>query len=110
MWEGKRMKKITFMLEYGCIPIWVNSEKGELLCVGLPEDLEEHTELAELLEEIWKEYDALFINNSVEFSYRGFLTKEDEKRFDQKVFRAIDMLKEVAKGKYEIEVVYNVER
>lgn len=110
MWEGKRMKKITFMLEYGCIPIWVNSESGELLCVGLPEDLEEHTELAELLEEIWKEYDALFINNSVEFSYRRFLTKEDEKRFDQKVFRAIDMLKEVAKGKYEIEVVYNVER
>lgn len=104
------MKKITFMLEYGCIPIWVNSESGELLCVGLPEDLEKHTELAELLEEICNEHDELFINNFVEFSYRGFLTKEDEKRFDQKVFRAIDMLKEVAKGKYEIEVVYNVER
>ena len=104
------MKSITFMLEYGCIPIWVHSESGELICVGLPEDLEEHIELAQLLEEIWKEHDALFINNSVEFSYRGFLTEEDEKCFDQKVFRAIDMLKETAKGKYEIEVVYNVER
>lgn len=104
------MKKITFMLEYGCIPIWIHSESGELLCVGLPENLANHKDLAELLEEIWKEHDALFINNSVEFSYRGFLNKEDEKRFNQKVFQAIDMLKEAAKGKYEVEVDYNVER
>ncbi len=104
------MKSITFMLEYGCIPIWVHSESDELICVGLPEDLADNRELAELLEEIWKEHDALFINNSVEFSYRGFLTEEDEKCFDKKVFRAIDMLKEAAKGKYEIEVDYNVER
>ena len=100
------MQSITFMLEYGCIPTWVHSENGELTCVCLPEDLVDHRELAELLEEIWKEHDALFINNSVEFSYCGFLNKEDEKRFDPKVFRDIDMLKEVAKGKYEIEVFY----
>lgn len=104
------MQSITFMLEYGCIPIWVHSESGELLCVGLPEDLANHKDLAELLEEIWKEHDALFINTSVEFSYRGFLNKEDEKRFNQKVFQAIDMLKEAAKGKYEVEADYNVER
>ena len=103
------MKSITFMLEYGCIPIWVHNESGELLCVGLPEELEFHCELKKLLEEISKEYDALYINNSVEFSYQGFRTEEEEKLFEQKVYRAIKMVKEVSKGKYEFVADYYVE-
>ena len=69
------------MLEYGCLPIWVRNESGKLICAGLPEDLVHHYELEELLKEISKEYDALYINNSVEFSYQGFRTKEDETLF-----------------------------
>lgn len=98
------MKSITFMLEYGCLPIWVRNESGKLICAGLPEDLVHHYELEELLKEISKEYDALYINNSVEFSYQGFRTKEDETLFIQKVYRAVEMLKSVASGKYEIVV------
>lgn len=92
------------MLEYGCLPIWVRNESGKLICAGLPEDLVHHYELEELLKEISKEYDALYINNSVEFSYQGFRTKEDEILFIQKVYRAVEMLKSVASGKYEIVV------
>ena len=98
------MKKIIFLLEYGCIPIWVENEIGELIDVGLPEDLMSNIELKSLLEEIATEYDSLFINNSIEFSYRGFLSEEDEKNFDQKVHNAIKMLMNVAKGKYNVKV------
>lgn len=100
------MKSITFMLEYGCIPIWVDNKDGEPRTVGLPEDLEDNLELTQLLKEIMEEHDALFINNEIEFSFQDFSNEEEEKRFDQKVFKAIDMLKEVTQGKYEIIVDY----
>jgi len=101
------MKSITFMLEYGCIPIWVDNKNGEPRDVGLPEDLEDNLELAQLLKEIMEEHDALFINNKIEFSFQDFSTEEDKKRFEQKVFKAIDMLKDAAQGKYEIVVEYS---
>lgn len=98
------MKKIIFLLEYGALPIWVQSEDGELIYVGLPEDMTGNAELVNLIEEIAKEYDSLFINNSIEFSFRGFLSEEDEKCFDQKVHKAIGLLMEEAQGKYHVKV------
>ncbi len=95
------MNSIIFMLEYECIPVWVINERGGLVCAGLPEDLMNNRELERLLEEIAEEYDALYINNPIEFSYRGFQTKEDEMMFDKKVRKAIEMLKKEAAGKYE---------
>lgn len=97
------MKKIRFMLEYGCSPIWVLND-DTLICVGLPEDLSQNQELKELLESISIEYDSLFINNSIEFSYKGFLNDESEKNFDNKVKKAIKLLREAAKNKYIIEI------
>lgn len=98
------MKKIMFLLEYKCLPIWVYNKENELLCVELPDDMKDNVELDGLIKEIAEEYDSLFINNSVEFSFKGFASEEDEKRFDQKVHMAIDLLMREAKGKYDVVV------
>lgn len=98
------MKKIRFLLEYHCSPVWEYDDNNSLIDNGLPDDLLEDTELATLLESISDEYDSLFINNSVEFSYKGFSNSDDEKMFDEKIRKAIALLKESAEGKYTIEI------
>ena len=97
------MKKIRFMLEYHCSPIWV-LDGDSLIGVGLPKDMLDNEDLSELLETISREYDDLFINNSVEFSYKGFSCIDDEKKFDEKVERAVALLKKAAANKYIIEI------
>ncbi len=96
------MKKIRFMLEYGCSPIWVYNNNS-LIGVGLPEDLSDN-ELSALLDSISIEYDKLFINNSVEFTYKGFSCDIDEHLFDEKLRKAISLLKEKSKNQYLIEI------
>ena len=91
------------MLEYGCSPIWVLNNDS-LIGVGLPEDLSQNQELKELLESISIEYDSQFINNSIEFSYKGFLDDESEKKFDNKVKKAIKLLREAARKQYIVEI------
>ena len=97
------MKKIRFMLEYHCSPIWV-LDGDSLIGVGLPKDMLDNEDLSELLESISSEYDDLFINNSVEFSYKGFSCIDDEKKFDEKIGRAVALLKKAAVNKYIIEI------
>ena len=98
------MKKLRFMLEYGCSPVWVLNDDS-LINVGLPEDLSKNQKLAELLEAISIEYDSLFINNDIEFSYKGFLDADTEKKFDNKVKEAISLLRKEAGDKYIIEII-----
>lgn len=100
------MKIIKFMFDYGCVPVWVISEEGELVCAGLPEDLSGDKELVQLLYDIATEHMNLFINNDIEFAYKGFSNKEDEIAFNDKVYRVIELLKLVASHKYVIEVDY----
>ncbi len=96
------MKKIRFMLEYGCSPIWVY-DNNSLIGVGLPEDISDD-ELSVLLDSIAIEYDKLFINNSVEFTYKGFSSNIDEHLFEEKLKKAISLLKEKSKSRYIIEI------
>lgn len=97
------MKKIRFMLEYGCEPVWIY-DGDRLINAGLPADLAENAELAAIMKEISAAYDSHFINTPIEFSYKGFSSKEEENEFDKKLVRAIELLKKEAEGKYTIVV------
>lgn len=101
------MRKLTFMLEYGCIPIWIH-DGDELIGIGLPADLSCNKELSKLLNEISSEYDNLYINNSIEFSYKGFSNNAEENAFNDKVKRAISILESIVSNKYIIEIDENV--
>lgn len=96
------MKRIRFMLEYGCSPIWVY-DNNSLIGVGLPDDLFDN-ELSTLLNSISVEYDKLFINNSLEFTYKGFLSALEEKLFNEKLRKAISILEEMCKDRYSLEI------
>lgn len=76
------------MLEYGCSPIWV-LDNNSLIGVRLPEGLSKYEELSLLPNSISIEYDKLFINNSVEFTYKGFSSNSYEQLFEEKVKKAI---------------------
>ncbi|MDE6657644.1 MAG: hypothetical protein K2J88_03560, partial [Oscillospiraceae bacterium] len=92
---------------YNCSPIWVLNGDA-LIDVGLPEDLLQYQESARLLDEISTEYDSLFVNNEIEFAYKGFSSKEEEIAFDKKIRKAINLLKKVAGEKYMIQVDENI--
>ena len=103
------MKKIRFSPEYHCSPIWVIDEKGGLLVNGLPSELEKEKDLADLLEEIAKEFDSLFENNEVFFGYKGFTDESAKQTFSYKVDKAIELLSSKAGKSYLIQVEINVQ-
>lgn len=101
------MKKIKFMLEYQCSPIWVENEEGELLGNGLPCELATDYELSSLLDIIHKTFDDLYENNEVYFGYHGFSNKNEKEEFINQVNKAIDMLKRKAGNSYLIQIDLN---
>ena len=75
------MRKLQLQLEYGCYPIWSYDKKGVLIEDDFPRDDKPTERLEELKILISDEFDSTFINNTHEFSPKGFDSKEDAKRF-----------------------------
>ncbi len=96
------MKKLRYFFEYGSYPVWTYDEDGALIDNDLPEELRGCRELDDLLMSCAEKYDALFVNNPVQFHYRGFQTAEEEQAFDAAALKALQMLKKHAGNKYEI--------
>lgn len=98
------MKKLRFMLEYECYPIWIYDEKGEMLQNGLPDGLKNDKRLVSLLGEIHEEFDSLYENTNICFQYNGFATEFAKNEFFEKVNQAIDLIKDNAKNFYAVQV------
>ena len=75
------MNKITIDLEYGCYPVWIYHENGELAINDLPWELSEEKEIDEAFLEIQNIYDGLFVNCSAEPKYSGFKSEEEKLKF-----------------------------
>jgi hypothetical protein len=87
------LKKIKILLDYRCYPIWVYNEKDELISNDLIDELKNEKEIEELLDEIQKTYDSLFIDDGKEFAYKGFEDKTRKKEFLNKVSKAFKLIK-----------------
>lgn len=96
------MRKLRYFFEYGSYPVWTYNEDGMLVDNDLPDELRGCRELDDMLMKCAERYDALFINNSAQFHYRGFQTAEEEQEFDAAALTALEMLKKCAGNKYEI--------
>ena len=88
------MKKIKFMYEYKCFPLWLYDNKDELIGCELPEELKTDINLKRLLESLQDEYDALFIDNEIEFDFVGFKNTTDRQSFIDKTTEAISILRD----------------
>lgn len=96
------VKTIRLLLEYGCYPVWLYDEEGGVIDTRLPDELRNDTELDAKLTELQERYEALFVNNEIEFSYIGFKSSDEETAFNTDMLNAIRELKEKLDGKYEI--------
>ena len=97
------MKKIKISLEYGAFPIWFYDESGNLIDNVSPEELRNNKQIDDRLLELQKEYEALFINNKVEFTYKDFQDEEAKYEFQQKVDSIISEITNFVNNNYQIE-------
>ena len=96
------MKKIVFMFDYGAYPIWIY-DGPDMEDNYLPEELSDDQYIIGKIDEINDKYESLFINNKIEFSYKGFSNEEEKKLFLEEVNEAVAYLKEKVGDKYHIE-------
>ena len=96
------IKTIRLLLEYGCYPVWLCDEEGLVIDTCLPDELCNDTELYAKFTALQERYEALFVNNEMEFSYIGFEKKKEKTAFNADMLDAIHELKEKLGDKYEI--------
>lgn len=94
--------KLRLMLDYHCYPVWLYDENGNIVDTLLPEELRSDTELDAKFDNLQERFDALFIDNEHEFSFKGFQTEEEKQHFLKDWQDAVsDLINKVA-GRYEV--------
>ncbi|MBQ4544615.1 MAG: hypothetical protein II996_03490 [Oscillospiraceae bacterium] len=96
------IKKIRVMLDYGCYPVWLYDEADDLVDTLLPEELRSNAELDAKFDDLQARYEALFINNSKEFSFVGFESESERDKFLSDWKSAVDALTVATHGTYEV--------
>ena len=96
------ISKIRVMLEYGCYPVWLYDEAGDIIDTLLPEELQSNIELDHKFDDLQDRYEALFINTEKEFSYLGFASQEEKEHFLADWQQAVDELIVAVNGKYPV--------
>lgn len=106
--KGKNMKVIRIKLEYGCFPVWIHNENGELIDNDLPSYLIDDIEIDSTFVHIQETFDSLYLNNEKEFRYIGFRDQEKREFFCKELFCAINLLKGKLNGEYTIDENFNL--
>jgi hypothetical protein len=96
------IKKIRLMLEYHCYPVWLYDENDDVIDTLLPEELRSDFELDAKFDDLQARYDALFIDNSHEFSYVGFKNDDERNKYMEDWKTTVNELKAKTNGKYSI--------
>lgn len=87
------MNTLIIRLEYGCFPVWIYNDNGELILNDLPWELSADQEIDEAFIEIQNIYDSLFIHDSAEAEYIGFQSESEKLDFLQIIDNAINLIK-----------------
>lgn len=98
----KNDKKIRLNSEYGCYPVWLYNENDGLIDTLLPYEIRDNNELDIAFNNLQKKFESLFVNDSKEFYYKGFLSKADEEQFLNDWNLATKMLADAVNDKYEL--------
>lgn len=95
------MNKIKVSIEYGCYPIWIYDENGDIIDNNLPDEALNDKEFENILDEIQDLYDSCFINTEQVFDSRAF-TSEEQEKFDELLSKINQILEERYSKFYEI--------
>lgn len=96
------IKKIRFLFDYQCYPIWLYDEKNRIVNTLLPDELKDDFGLDDKFSSLQTRYDNLFKNTPKEFSYIGFKNAKDREKFITDWNEAVFELKNKLGDKYEI--------
>lgn len=86
------MKRLRVALEYRCHPLWIYGEDGYVEENGVPPELAGNADLIRLLDQVQQIYDSFFVDDGIDFSYRGPSTPQEFQNFRQTVLRLYDMV------------------
>ncbi len=101
------MKAIKFMLEYKCYPLWLYDDNGIPVGNDIPQELKSDVEFKSLIEEISREFDKLYRDDSEAFEYIGFSDDISKRAFFRKVDKCIDIIKRKVGKIYKVSVAYS---
>jgi len=107
-------KRLKLMFDYGAWCLWLYDEYYSLInnveicddgtfCGDIPEELlKGQTELIKMVNKLETDYMALFINNEIEFSYKGFDDRRHAEGFVKLLNDVWNRLNKVLGGKYKL--------
>lgn len=95
-----RLGVVEVFFDYGTFPVWFTSAPGGLRGTEFPFSREEFAEAETMFWNLEDLYEAQFINNEIEFSYRGFPDAKSEAAFKDLYRQAVDALDDLCKGRY----------
>ena len=96
------MKRIVIKLEYKCFPMWIYDD-AILLKNDLIDDLRADTTIDESLTDIQNTYDALFIDDGIEFCYKGFSSEKEKTIFKRAIENATEYIESKGGDRYIID-------
>ena len=96
------MKRIKIKFEYKCFPVWIYGEDNRLIDNDLPETLI-GDEVDELFSNLQNRHNSLYLDNGTEFKFKGFISEDEKKTFENDVKKATDLLKSRINTEYIIE-------
>jgi hypothetical protein len=98
------MKSIRFLPEWHSYPLWIydgpDYRKSELIGPCAPDELKTYPEILANLDKIYETYDQLFINNNVEFRYKGFDNESDKQNYINLVTKTLAQLHEALDNRF----------
>lgn len=77
------VKEVRLMLEYQCYPIWLYDENGSFIDNDLISEIEENRHLLEILEELQRQFDGLYLDSQEKCEYIGFTSELDKGKFEE---------------------------
>ncbi|MDR2975545.1 MAG: hypothetical protein LBV00_12715 [Propionibacteriaceae bacterium] len=79
---GCTLKKVRFLIEYGCYPLWPAEEStGFFYGPGAPVEVKARPELMADLEQTEDIWNSLYIDNEIELGWKGFGSEGEEQAF-----------------------------
>lgn len=97
------LKKIRLLFDYGCYPVWLYDENGDVIDTLLPDELRDDAELDAKFDDLQARYDALFIDNAHEFSFIGFKSAGEREIFCSDWENTVNELVNKLNGKYPVQ-------
>ena len=76
-YEGRKvMNTVKLRLEYKCFPMWIHDEQGNLIDNDIVEEISDDNEIVNLLDNIQEEFNELYVDDGIEFSFKGFQNEQ----------------------------------